>query len=888
MNTQNYQTQLFMKKLSRRFKPLVLFLMLGANLSPCYSQNNTKAMSPVEFYISHWEFRPLGSKKWIKDFQFEKNYFKEYYARFVKEPLPKNYFDAEKKAMGYFNSLSWEFRYRFNYSDYLQHHPHVVLILNRVNTFCEIHINEKKIKFLKNAFIEYKIDLKNHLKKGINEIKLVFHPSHLYAKENLLDKTFNFPADNQSGELKTAPYIRQKQSDFGWDFIRPSHFFGLKSSAQLLFWNTIRIDQLKSKQLSLSKTKARVELSYSIYSGISDSIDVNYFVNDEYATYALEVNKKIKVKVGENIFQDTIEINAPRKWYPRGTFLADSSSLYQFSLIINSPQHNWAHTKTTHFGLRTVELIQEKDEYGQSFYFRINGYPIYAKGYNITDRIDESVFIGTNFNCLRVWGGGEYLSDEFYTLADQYGVMIWQDFMFSGSYYPADSGFLKSVDEELKYQIKRIAQHPSLVLWCGNNEIDVAAKNWGWEKKYNYSIQQQAQFKKNYEKLFQQFIPARIAELDPSIPYIHTSPLSNWGKEEDFNSGDNHYWGVWHGEEAIDSFATKIPRFASEFGFPSLPNRAEYAFGGTEIGMNLPDILSRLVLSYKGYPLLEKYIRANYKNPNSLQDWIYLSQLTQAKALKIAIQAQRLSQKCKGSLVWQLNGGEYVADWSILDFHEGPKMAFYTCEKNFEPVLPVLKMENNSMYLTLINNYTDELNSCQFSYQIVDQNGKVYLDESKTIMFYMNYRQINNQGESFVKLYPHHVQLAFNLNNVLEKNGKNNLILKYQLTLPNNKKTEDYCLFVNEKDFNYKKAKISYTLNENKNGILISTDVFTEHIQVSYSDRTDLFNEQYFTLFPSNKKELKFRPEIAEIVMTNNIFDTSKIKFICLNNIIKK
>jgi beta-mannosidase len=175
---------------------------------------------------------------------------------------------------------------------------------------------------------------------------------------------------------------------------------------------------------------------------------------------------------------------------------------------------------------------------------------------------------------LRIWGGGTYLPDEFYKWADRNGVMIWQDFMFACSYYPLSKKLEKSIEHEIHYQTARIAKHACLALFCGNNEVDVARKNWGWPQKYRWTAEQTARLDSQYIQLFMKLLPDAVSLICPNVSYLHSSPVSNWGKPDDFNCGDNHDWGVWHGEMPLSSTYTRIPRFMSEYGLPSIPSAA--------------------------------------------------------------------------------------------------------------------------------------------------------------------------------------------------------------------------------------------------------------------------------------------------------------------------
>jgi beta-mannosidase len=237
------------------------------------------------------------------------------------------------------------------------------------------------------------------------------------------------------------------------------------------------------------------------------------------------------------------------------------------------------------FNSRKVELVQEHDEIGKSFYFKIDGKPVYMKGANY---IPSDMFLprltredyrkillsakNANMNMLRVWGGGVYEDDAFYDLCDQLGIYVWQDFMFAGGMVPGDKHFFENVKEEVKYQIKRLRHHPCIVLWCGNNEVDEAWNNWGWQNQFNLHDEDSAKIWKDYKRLFIDSLPVWVKQWDGTRPYVSTSPLHGWGRKESFTEGDSHYWGVWWGLQDIEVFENKTGRFVSEYGMQAMPD----------------------------------------------------------------------------------------------------------------------------------------------------------------------------------------------------------------------------------------------------------------------------------------------------------------------------
>jgi len=176
----------------------------------------------------------------------------------------------------------------------------------------------------------------------------------------------------------------------------------------------------------------------------------------------------------------------------------------------------------------------------------------------------------SNFNMIRVWGGGYYQDEIFYQTCDELGIMVWQDFMFACSMYPGDEEFITSIKTEFSKQVPRIAAHPSVVYFNGNNEVDVAWKNWGFQVRYLIGPKTQREIERDYKLIFKELAPHYVKEYS-HLPYEHTSPLSNWGKDEFFNHGTMHYWGVWHGKDPIEDFGLKSGRFNAEYGFQSFP-----------------------------------------------------------------------------------------------------------------------------------------------------------------------------------------------------------------------------------------------------------------------------------------------------------------------------
>ena len=387
-----------------------------------------------------------------------------------------------------------------------------------------------------------------------------------------------------------------------------------------------------------------------------------------------------------------------------------------------------------------IRLIQQPDKDGISFYFEKEGKPIYAKGANWIPadafparpaREDYRKLLqmakDANMNMLRVWGGGLYEDDAFYDICDELGIMVWQDLMFAGGMYPGDEYFFNNVKEEVKYQVKRLRHHPSIVLWCGNNEIDEAWHNWGWQKQYNLHGKDSAKIWNDYTRLFKDSLRQWIDETDPGRPYISTSPLHGWGQAESFREGDSHYWGLWWGLEDWEQFHTKTGRFVSEYGMQAMPGweQIENFTNPADRQRQSPTIRSHQKAS-QGFAKLDHYLQRYFLDSArlkrlSLNDYAYLTQCLQYYVLSNSIAIHRSKEPFNmGTLLWQLNDCWPVCSWSILNYDTKPKAGWYAVKEAYrddinpfaDPVAPKQRVLNKPTFTyKIIDDHSFEIQS---------------------------------------------------------------------------------------------------------------------------------------------------------------------------------
>lgn len=364
-----------------------------------------------------------------------------------------------------------------------------------------------------------------------------------------------------------------------------------------------------------------------------------------------------------------------------------------------------------------VGFRQDKDSIGQSFTFYKDGKPLFVKGANWIPGHSFPVDNQENraryrhllcsakeagFNMLRVWGGGIYEHDYFFDLCDSLGLMVWMDFNFSTMLYPDNPEMLESIKEEAYQNVRRIAKHPCVVLWCGNNEVKNGWEDWGWQGVYNWTPEQRVRLQHGIDTLFGEngILAQAVRDCDPSQrPYITTSPLYGWGHPECVTHGDSHYWGVWWGEEPFEKYAEKTGRFMSEYGFQSYPMMSTIRrfCPDDQLSIDSPTLRNHQKHG-RGREIIDKAMQQYYgfdSKTLSLEDYCYVSQLLQAWGIGYGI-FQHIKQQphCMGTLYWQLNDCWPVASWSSIDYYGNWKALHYRAQALFQVESKKWKVES--------------------------------------------------------------------------------------------------------------------------------------------------------------------------------------------------
>jgi beta-mannosidase len=515
--------------------------------------------------------------------------------------------------------------------------------------------------------------------------------------------------------------------------------------------------------------------------------------------------------------------------------------------------------------------VKKPDTIGKSFYFKLNGKAVFIKGANwvpddnflplLTAQdykklIEQAVW--ANFNMLRVWGGGIYESDDFYNRCDKNGILVWQDFMFACNMYLGDTAFVNNVKHEAIDNIIRLRNHPSIALWCGNNEIDNAWKDWGWQKQLGYTKQDSTEIWNNYLKIFENLLPDLVNKYDGTRDYHPSSPTYGWGHKENFTQGDSHYWGVWWGHEPYEVFNSKIGRFMSEYGFQALPNIKSIKQFTPENQLYIgSESLKTHQKHPTGYQTIDEYLQQYYKPTTNLEDYIYLSQLTQAEGITTAIEAHRRAMPvCMGTLYWQFNDAWPVTSWSSIDYYGRKKALHYFVKQAYKPTIISSIEKNDSINIYVISDKQTKQNlELKIYYQ--DFYGKIIFKDSI---------KITAKNNSFI---------AYQIPKKKLQNKKQNSFIYTELYQDSELLDNDFYYFTKPKNLQLPEAeinievrnKISYFIVELQSNILVKNIELIANLDGEFSNN-------FFDLLPNTKKEVRFyKKEKGEL----------KIEYKCLN-----
>ncbi len=738
---------------------------------------------------------------------------------------------------------NWNYYTSFDVSDETLQQQQIELCFEGLDTHAEVYLNEKPIISANNYFRTWTADVKEVLKKGANNLEVRFKsPVHI---NKALCGEDSIPL------FDDYVYTRKPAFHFGWDWGPVFITAGIWRPVYIKAWSNAIISDSHIRQ---EKVNAQVaELKAFVEIDAAKSVEAQVII--ECAEADIKEVIQVSLKQGSNTVSCDLHIHQPKLWWSNGL---GEAHLYQIKTTLVK-ERKVLDRKALSIGVRDLKLVQNPDDKGASFHFELNGVPVFAKGANyipqesFQSKVDSADYrqviqhaLDANMNMLRVWGGGFYEEDYFYDLCDQHGILVWQDFMFACSMYPGEQEYLENVRQEAIENVKRLRNHPSLALWCGNNENYIGWQDWRWSNRY--SKEDSAKVWQDYEALFHHLLPDVIAECDAGKAYWPSSPKYGWGYPVN-KEGDVHLWAVWHAQDPFEVFLEEenIGRFMSEYGFQSLPEmKTIEAFTLPEDRHMDSEVMKSHQKHRVGYPVIDKYIKRDYQWPKDFESYVYVSQVLQAKGIKMAIEAHRRAMPfCMGTLYWQLNDCWPVASWSSVDYYNRWKALHYKVREAYANVLVSPVVNGDKVEVFLVSDRPVEKKG-QLVATLFDFEGNRIWETMEAVTITAN---TSNQVTSYA------------VDSILKGHASNAVVLSVEL-LENEVVISRNNLYLKApKELELKKTDISYTIEKRAGDTLqiqLQTTYLAKDVCLTFAKTDGFFSDNYFDLIPGETKKVSF------------------------------
>lgn len=703
-------------------KYCVFILMLA--ILGCQNQEELPRIQPLD---SDWIFSSENSDRWLSATVPGNIYTDLLTHQIIEDPFVK----SNEEKVQWVSDSSWAYRTSFTTDKTVLEKKNIELHFDGLDTYAKVYLNDSLILEANNAFRKYSVSVAELLQES-NELSVAFTSTNIYEKAAADSLHYTLPEGNRV-------FTRKAQFQYGWDWGPKLNTTGIWKSVYLKAWNDLLISDVYIEQQSVTTEEAKLMAHVTVKN--TSEARAQLAINDQYKLNL----SPIPLQKGTHTYKIPFSIKDPNLWWPHNIGIPHLYE-FDFQVLANGKVSDRKKVKT---GVRTIALVSEKDSIGESFYFTVNNVPVFMKGANyipqnsFQNRVTPQHYkrllddvVDANMNMLRVWGGGIYENDIFYELCDEKGILIWQDFMFACAMYPGDVDFLNSVQKEAQEQVIRLRNHPSIALWCGNNENSEGWHRWGWQS--GRSEKEKEEIWKNYLKVFDSILPLTVDKLS-TTSYWESSPKFGRGNPKYKTEGDAHDWWVWHDGYPFEHFESNVPRFMSEFGFQSFPSykTINYINQKDSIDIHTEAIKSHQKHS-RGFQLIEEYMLRNYPKPRNDLEYIYLSQLTQARGITMAIEAHRRAKPYNmGSLFWQLNDCWPAISWSSIDYFGNWKALHYKAKISFENTMISSEIKRDTMNVYLIDDsniyYKDTINL-----RIIDFEGKELWNDQKLIFGTIN------------------------------------------------------------------------------------------------------------------------------------------------------
>ncbi len=772
------------------------------------------------------------------------------------------FYRTNEEKIQWIDKKDWEYETTITINPTEFKKSNIFLNFAGLDTYADVYLNDKLILKADNMFRTWEVNVKPIVKLGENHLRILFHSPINKGLELLKASPYGYPANNDQSEVgeigdkKVSVFTRKAGYHYGWDWGPRLVTSGIWRPITLKAWNEIRITDVYIQQPKVTKEIA------NLVAAVSVQIDKPFLGNIQIVnpqTKEIYTSSNFNFKVGLQTLSLPFVIKNPKLWWSKGL---GNPNLYHFNAVVLDKNKNSIAGKEITAGLRSLKLIREKDAVGESFLFELNGVRVFIKGANyipndnFLTRVTHSDYqkvikdaVDANMNMLRVWGGGVYEDNYFYKLCDENGLLVWQDFMFACSMYPGDAAFLENIKQEAIDNVTRLRNHPSIALWCGNNEINSAwhyysKGGWGW--KETYTTVQQDELEKTYLKIFQDILPTVVEKYTVGDNYWPSSPQAGYEPDKhagyENTSGDMHYWGVWHGQHPFEDFEKYKARFMSEYGFQSFPDFETVKKYTIPADFNIESkVMAAHQRSGIGNLRIKEYMDLYYKTPKNFEDFLYMSQVLQARGLKTAIEAHRGAMPyCMGTMYWQINDCWPVASWSSTDYYHKWKAAHYSIKKAYEPMVVFAKADADKIE---IQGVSDLLNDTKgtLKLSVVDFDGKKVFSKAVEVNVFQN---------TSTKLF------EINKSELLVTNDSKSVVLKIEFSNNNKVLADNLFYFEKPKDLKLEKPTIKTELvqKEGKTFLKVTTNKLVKDLYLNFPNEKVFLSDNYFDLLPNDTK----------------------------------
>jgi beta-mannosidase len=665
--------------------------------------------------------------------------------------IPDPFYQDNDTRLQWIGLTDWEYRTTFDADAAMISHEHVDLVFEGLDTFADVYVNDQAVLHSENMFRRWRVPAKGLLKAGPNTLRVVFHSPIELMIPKVKALPYQLPSvtsHNTGNEenIATAPYTRKADYQFGWDWGPRYVTEGIWQPIRIETWDALRVENFHIQQQRVDKDAAALTAELEIQASRSTAATVEIAYAELAGAPVAPIRQAVQLDPGVNHVSVPIHIANPKLWYPAGY---GDQNRYRLSYTVRIGR-DIAAQASLNTGLRSIELRREVTKTGKSFAFVVNGIAIFAKGADVipfdsfpnrvTPEIHRQILQSArdaHMNMVREWGGGIYETDDFYDICDELGIMVWQEFMFGGDMGPGGAAFQDNVKQEAIDQVERLRDHPSIVLWCGNNETETGWVHWDDRKNFKESISptDRDDVWQNYVNLFHGILPGVVNRYGYPVPYWPSSPSANFEVPPDSQTnGDMHYWQVWHALAPIEEYTHQFPRFMSEYGFQSFPEmRTIRAFAKPDD----MDIRSATMQDHQknhgGNERILSYMLRWYPEPKDFPSFVYLSQVLQAEAIKVGAEhLRRQMPNTMGSLYWQLNDCWPVASWASIDYYGRWKALQYYARRFYDDILVSPFRHDGKVDVYVVSDKLQPV-SGQIRTRLLDFSGNSLVDKTQDV-----------------------------------------------------------------------------------------------------------------------------------------------------------